>query len=73
MSEQEEPVRIVLTPEQREMVRRMSGTNIDAIELAPDEAGSGTGGALKFVWRLSTATGIPRLKWEEPEEPPPAS
>jgi hypothetical protein len=63
MSERE-PVRIVLTPEQRELVRRVSGTNIDAIELAPDDTPKGRG-PLKFLWRLSEASGIPRLKWED--------
>lgn len=62
MSEPEEKVQIVLTPEQREMVRRMSGQNIDAIELEPEDTKRG-GGALRFLWRLSNATGIPRQRW----------
>ena len=65
----EEPVRIVLTPEQREMVRRMSGQNIDAIELGPEDTKKG-GGPLRFLWRLSTASGIPRQKWAEDDETP---
>ena len=69
MSE-EKPVQIVLTPEQREMVRRMSGQNIDAIELEPD-ATKKDGGALKFVWRLSNASGIPRQRWADDEEEEP--
>ena len=28
----QEPVRIVLTPEQRELVKRLSGKHVDAIE-----------------------------------------
>jgi hypothetical protein len=67
---EEEPVRIVLTPEQREVVRRMSGQNIDAIELTPDKATPG-GGPLRFLWRLSAATGIPRHGWFKAETPPP--
>ncbi len=63
----QEPVRIVLTPEQRELVRRMSGQNIDAIELEADETAKG-GGPMKFVWRLSATTGIPRQKWVEDDE-----
>ena len=62
MSEPEEKVQIVLTPEQREMVRRMSGQNIDAIELEPEDTQKG-GGPLRFLWRLSSATGIPRQRW----------
>jgi hypothetical protein len=68
---EEEPVRIVLTPEQREMVRRMSGQNIDAIELGPEDTKKGSG-PLRFLWRLSTASGIPRQKWAEDDETPPA-
>ena len=67
--DQGEPVRIVLTPEQREMVRRMSGQQIDAIELEAGEPGKG-GGPMKFVWRLSATTGIPRQKWIEDDGPP---
>ncbi len=67
----EEPLRIVLTPEQRELVRRMSGQQIDAIELAPEDTKKG-GGPLRFLWRLSAASGIPRLNWGKngEEEPP---
>ena len=60
-----EPVRIVLTPQQRELVKRMSGQTIDAIELSPED---GTGGALKFVWRLSEASGIPRQRWVDADD-----
>jgi hypothetical protein len=58
----EEPVRIVLTPEQRETVMRLSGQNIDAIELTPDDVKKG-GGPINLLWRLSEATGIPRQRW----------
>jgi hypothetical protein len=63
----EEQMRIVLTPEQKEMVRRMSGQNIDAIEMNPEDTKKG-GGPLRFLWRLSTATGIPRQKWAEDDD-----
>jgi hypothetical protein len=63
----DEQMRIVLTPEQKEMVRRMSGQNIDAIELDPEDTKKG-GGPLRFLWRLSTATGIPRQKWAGDDE-----
>ena len=67
----EEPVRIVLTPEQREVVKRLSGQHVEAIELSPDEEKNGPdkqGGPLRFRWRLSAATGIPRQAWVEDEE-----
>ena len=66
----EEPVRIVLTPEQRETVRRLSGQNIDAIELTPDDTKKGEG-PLRFVWRLSAATGMPRQAFILDEDVPP--
>ena len=67
----EDPVRIVLTPEQREAVRRLSGQNIDAIELTPDDVKKG-GGPINLLWRLSEATGIPRQRWftRGPGSPP---
>lgn len=57
-----EPVRIVLTPEQRELIKRVSGQHVEAIELEPDETKQ-HGGPLRFLWRLSDATGIPRRAW----------
>ena len=66
MSE-EKPVRIVLTPEQKETIQRLSGQHIDAIEVEPDDAKKG-GGPLRFLWRISQATGIPRQAWKEDED-----
>lgn len=63
----EKPMRIMLTPEQQEQIRRLSGQQIDAIEVAPDDAKKG-GGPLKFLWRVSQATGIPRRIWEKGEK-----
>ena len=66
MSDADQPVRIVLTPEQREVVKRLSGQHVEAIELSPDDAEAKTpaqGGVLRFLWRLSAATGIPRQAW----------
>ncbi|HTT69554.1 MAG TPA: hypothetical protein VMF70_16125 [Gemmatimonadales bacterium] len=64
----QEPVRIVLTPDQRELVKRLSGQNIEAIEVDADDVKKG-GGPLKFFWRLSAATGIPRLAWGDDDGP----
>ena len=58
----QDPVRIVLTPDQRELVRRLSGQHVEAIELEPADA-TKNGGPLRFLWRLSAATGIPRQAW----------
>jgi hypothetical protein len=63
----EQPVRIVLTPEQRETMHRVSGQYIDAIELTPDDAKKDEG-PLRFLWRLSAATGIPRQAWMKDDE-----
>jgi hypothetical protein len=71
MSEIDPPVRLVLTPEQREVVRRLSGQHVEAIELAPEKpeaSAPGTSGPLRFLWRLSQATGIPRQAWMTAEE-----
>ena len=63
MSEPEH-LQIVLTPEQRELVRRHSGQTVDAIELVKDvDDTKQSGGPLRFLWRLSDATGIPRQRW----------
>jgi len=64
-----DPVRIVLTPEQRELVRRLSGQHVEAIELEPDDAKQ-TSGPLRFRWRLSAATGIPRQVWIDEDQRP---
>lgn len=68
MSEQE-PVRIVLTPEQREQVRRLSGQVVEALELEPGDVKKHSG-PLRFLWRLSAATGIPRQAWMGQEDTP---
>lgn len=63
----QEPVRIVLTPEQREQIRRVSGQVVDALEIDANESKK-PGGVLKFLWRLSAATGIPRQVWTSDED-----
>jgi hypothetical protein len=69
----EAPMRLVLTPEQTEVIRRLSGQHVQAIELQADKTAGQAGGALKFVWRLSAATGIPRQAWVEEEASAPPS
>lgn len=59
---QEEPVRLLLTPGERELVHRLSGQHVEVIELEPDEAGA-ENGVLKLLWGLSAASGIPRQIW----------
>ena len=63
---QEEPILIVLTPEQREIVHRVSGQYVEAIEVKPGELHQD--GALRAHWRLSAASGIPRQKWMADED-----
>jgi hypothetical protein len=63
---EDQPVRMVLTPEQRALIQRLSGQNIDAIELTADDAKKDAG-QLKLLWRLSAATGIPRQGWHREE------
>lgn len=69
-----EPLRLVLTPEQRELIHRVSGQHVDEIEIDPEHHES-TGGHLKFMWRRSAASGIPRHVWvrDEEELPPQAT
>ena len=57
-----DPVLIVLTPEQRAVVKRLSGQHVEAIELTNDGKAT-VAGPLRFGWRLSKATGIPRQVW----------
>ncbi|HUS14150.1 MAG TPA: hypothetical protein VM536_03935 [Chloroflexia bacterium] len=59
-------IEISLTEEQQALIHAMTGEHATVIELAPDpsEGTSGSGRALRFKWRLSTATGIPRLAWD---------
>ncbi|HTR79296.1 MAG TPA: hypothetical protein VMH39_14350 [Gemmatimonadaceae bacterium] len=66
-----QPVRIILTPEQRESVRRASGHDIEAIELDQDDLNDAAG-SLRLKWRLSLASGIPRQEWSEEDETPQA-
>ena len=71
MSQPSQPIQIPLTPEQQAMIRRLSGQHAEILEITPDagEPSRGSGESLRFRWRLSTATGIPRQQWvgDDPE------
>ena len=56
-------VHLVLTPEQRDQVRRASGQDVDSIELHTE----GGGEHVRLKWRLSSASGIPRQDWSDVE------
>ena len=62
----EATISIPLTEEQQVMIHALTGEHATVLELAPDagESESGSGRALRFKWRLSTTTGIPRLAWD---------
>jgi len=75
MDESAQTIQIPLTPEQQEMIRRLSGQFAQMLELVPEtgDGASGQGRGLQFRWRLSVATGIPRQKWGPGgEDPAPA-
>ena len=59
----EQSIEIVLTPEQRETIRRASGQDIEAIEVLT-RALKDSAAPVKLRWRLSQASGIPRLDWQ---------
>jgi hypothetical protein len=77
---EEEPVRLVLTPEQREIVRRLSGQHVEAIELEPEtparmrrqRTNRQRKACSAFSGGFSAATGIPRQAWLPDEEDPKA-
>ncbi len=68
----DESMRLILTREQRAMIKRLSGQDMEAIDLTPDELDRSKGSAtmLKFQWRLSATSGIPRQKWVGEDEEP---
>jgi hypothetical protein len=60
------PFQLQLTEEQQELIHRLTGEHAAALELTP-EAGDGTSGegcGLRFAWRLSVDSGIPRQRWD---------
>lgn len=72
LDEPAQPIQIQLTPEQQQLIRRLSGQFAQVLELTPDanSASAGAGQGLQFRWRLSVATGIPRQQWGPGGKPP---
>jgi hypothetical protein len=65
MSSVEPPSQLPLTVEQQELIHRLTGEHAQVLELVPDpsDASSGAGRGLRFHWRVSIDTGIPRQQW----------
>jgi hypothetical protein len=72
MTEAPRPIQVPLTPEQQALIRRLSGQHAEVLELTPEpqDPSSGAGEGLRFRWRLSVATGIPRQQWVAGGDPP---
>jgi hypothetical protein len=75
------PFQLSLTEEQQQLIQRLSGQHVQILELTPDptDGAAGAGEGLKFKWRLSVASGIPRQRWDfgksrapTPDAEPPA-
>jgi hypothetical protein len=65
MSDPESPIQLPLTEEQQELIHRLTGEHANLLELAPDpgDGTSGKGRGLRFNWRISVDSGIPRQQW----------
>jgi hypothetical protein len=74
MSHPQPLIQLQLTEEQKEILHRVTGEHVAAIELTPDpsDGSSGTGRGLHFAWRISVDTGIPRQRWMLGDAVPPA-
>ena len=66
-----ESIQIPLTPEQQQLIQRLSGQFAQMLEITPGPADptSGEGCGLRFTWRLSSTTGIPRQRWSSDSPP----
>jgi hypothetical protein len=75
MSEGPEPIKVPLTPEQQSLIQRLSGQYAEVLELTPEpqDPSGGKGEGLRFRWRLSTTTGIPRQEWTPGGDPTPGA
>jgi hypothetical protein len=65
MSSAERPIQLPLTEEQQELIHRMTGEHAQVLEIVPDSSDgtSGSGRGLRFNWRISVDSGIPRQQW----------
>jgi hypothetical protein len=65
MNDAELPIQLPLTEEQQELIHKLTGEHAQVLEIVPDpsDASSGEGCGLRFKWRLSATTGIPRQMW----------
>jgi hypothetical protein len=65
MSDAEQPIQLPLTEEQKELIHKITGEHVFALELTPDptDGSMGTGRGLRFNWRISVDSGIPRQQW----------
>jgi hypothetical protein len=72
MSEARPSIQVPLTPEQQALIKRLSGQQAEVLELTPEpeDQSRGAGEGLRFRWRLSLATGIPRQEWTGPKRDP---
>ena len=75
MTSPEQPIQLPLTAEQQELIHRLTGEHANVLELAiePGDGTSGTGQGLRFNWRISVDSGIPRQQWilgVAPRRPP---
>jgi hypothetical protein len=75
MTSPEGPIQLPLTEEQQELIHRLTGEHANVLELAPDpgDGTAGTGRGLRFNWRISVDSGIPRQQWILGARRPPAS
>jgi len=65
MSDDDLPIQLPLTEEQQELIHRVTGEHAYVLEITPDasDTRSGTGRGLRFNWRISVDSGIPRQQW----------
>jgi hypothetical protein len=65
MSDAEQPIQLPLTEEQKELIHKITGEHVFALELTPDptDGSKGTGRGIRFNWRISVDSGIPRQQW----------
>jgi hypothetical protein len=65
MSDDDLPIQLPLTEEQQELIHRVTGEHAYVLEIIPDanDVRSGTGRGLRFNWRISVDSGIPRQQW----------